>query len=150
MATKHTLTPQQREALMGLAPFSKSRTHSFTPDVFGKKDEDKNEIIPKDLQPVFTIRPTTKEEEEKYPRTQAAINASDEKTLSELARKLVVGWKNIIDIAIEEELEFKADNNGNPPVELWEQIPPFTRGRILLEAIKISGLQAGEKLGLDF
>ena len=150
MAIKHTLTPQEREALMGLAPFSKSKTHSFTPDVFGKKDEDKKEIIPNELRRIFIIRPMTKEEAEKCPRTQTAINASDEKTLTEFGRTLVVGWKNVIDIALEEELEFKADSNGNPPIELWEQIPPFVRGRVLLEAIKIGGLQAGEKLGLDF
>ena len=77
-----------RAKLAGLLPFSPDATDKLKPKIFDEMG------IPEEYQPTFKIRTMTNAEIEKG--RDANISTDD---LFELARKVVVGWENLIDLA---------------------------------------------------
>ena len=129
--------------LQAICPFSAEDgdVKEYTPESFER-------VQNKEYIPVFSIKLFTIGEYEKVPNTGVALEKMTTLEISEIARKRVIGWKNVRCIKDGSLLEFKADSNGNPIKDIWLKIPFVIQGNILHHAIKCSGLLQGERLGL--
>ena len=65
-----------------------------------------------------------------------------------LARKCIVGWRNLIDLGKSEEIDFESENDGGAKAELVNRLPNPVVSAILQRVIKISGLMPVDKLSL--
>jgi len=145
---KRILTEEIRRELLGLVPFSAGSADDFTPPVYLKKNSEGGYAIPEEFRPVFKVRCFTVEEKRGVTKMLVNIKDVDEESVTEAARKAVVGWKNLFDAGSNEELVFKSSPEGGADPALFSMIPPAVTGALLFHASRISGIIAAEKLSL--
>jgi len=145
---KRILTEEIRRELLGLVPFSAGSADDFTPPVYLKKNSEGGYAIPEEFRPVFKIRCFTVEEKRAVAKLLVNIKEADEETVTEAARKTVMGWKNLFDAGSNEEVVFKSAPDGSADHTLFSQIPAAVAGALLFHASRISGIIASEKLSL--
>ena len=141
MSEKRVLTAEERESLQGLAPFSQSATSEYTPKPYV--------LVAESLRPVFTIRPLTKEKKKAAEKLLANVKDADGDAFTEMARWLVVGWRNLWDAGTGELVVHEGAEDGGTKKELFETLPSAVVSNVLVHAYKISGLLDAEKLGLS-
>jgi hypothetical protein len=149
---KVTLTEQEQAEMRGLLPFN-SEAFDFIPDVF-KIKEDGKFLIREKLWPTFKLRPFTKPERDQVRRVLIDLKADAKKvehgTVTEWARKITLGWKNLINMATGEEIPYKADPAGGADVAAFDALPENLIAAILYRGITTSGLVNSERLGLGY
>jgi len=140
MAEKVYLDEETKKQLMGLAPFSAEVTFEFTPSTYEKRG------VKSDFRPVFSLRVFTKAEQDSV---IAALNddVNTGKKLFEITRKVVMGWRNVLDIGSLEMIEFKGDKSGCDE-NLFGRISQVDRSEIFAHLSFVSGLRKVETLGL--
>ena len=140
MAEKIEMTQEERRALLGALPFSTEHTIEFTPEYFSK--------VAERLRPIFTLRPMTKGEMERYKVASKKAEAASadgktecadaDETMSDVVRKHVVGWRNLIDIATCDTIEFVPSEDGG--AKSIDMLPKTILSDIMLEIVLLSGL----------
>lgn len=165
MANKLKMDDVTRRRLQGINPFNIDAKIEFTPQVYKVKDErngkgkGKNNpvlyAIEKKYWPVFLIRPLNPTEKlecgkivDQMTGKDSADIVSDEELL-EWARKVLVGWKNLIDIATMEPIKFEPDPSGGAKQNLVQSIPAHIQTAIVLFVFNLSGVTFLPQLGLD-
>jgi len=147
MGKKIEMTAEQREALLGALPFDSSASIEFTPDFY--------DDAPDEFSPVFTLRALSKGDYKELLKAlskaakavEDGVGADDSVTIN-LARKCIVGWRNLIDLGKSEEIDFESENDGGAKAELVNRLPNPVVSAILQRVIKISGLMPVDKLSL--
>lgn len=135
------LDEKTRKSLMGLMPFSQSGTVDFTPDCF--------EGVDVEACPVFKHRAFNRIEFQAVRDIYADDTKKDkQKSLWEFARKTVIGWERVFDLATGELLVFKTDPDGGMDKEQWETLPTVIRREIFTNVSIVSGLLTQEKQSL--
>lgn len=137
---EHKLTPELMEYLKGMLPFS-AETDEFVPSIFMRDN------IPVEVRPVFKVRILKKTEHDRFIKLSNDIEKETTEAISEAARSVCVGWRNLFDVSTGNEIAFKGDMTG-AAVDAWDNIPHHLRGRILSHAITVSGLLSADKCGL--
>ncbi len=121
MAKRVTLTEEMKEKLRGIGIVS--GTVWFTLPVEG---------VPEEFRPSFQLTMITVEEQliatEEF--LKDGVNGKAVRDQEDIARRHLVGWKNMLDLSTGEEVEFVADEDGGCSKELWQVIPSTVRVEI--------------------
>jgi hypothetical protein len=144
--TDRILTPEIRDKLLGIMPFSEKASLWIVPDKY-KSIEDEQ------FRASFEIRSFTKDEIRTAKKLLLAIKDSNslskEPEIIELTRKKVINWKNLFDLGTMEEIVFAtSEEDDGASKKLFESIPASIQGQIFFEVIRISGLIDIEKVSL--
>lgn len=147
---KYVLDEETKKSLLGLSPFSIDETVEFTPEFY----KIPKLAIPEKMWPTFKIRPFARPEREAVRRiivdlTTDPKSAAHVKVI-EWARKITIGWENLIDIATGEEISYKADKDGGADKELFETLTESLISALLYKSIQMSGLVNVERAGLGY
>lgn len=146
---RREMSKEERDALAGLLPFSADSRDEFTPGLF--------DAVPHYLRPVFMLRPYTQAEKDKVSDAMTKILTTPDKVdiaqITDFARWAVSGWRNVLDVATGDDVEFV---EAKAPVsqavccskEAFALLPRATINAILRRANQISGLLSAETLGL--
>jgi hypothetical protein len=153
--SKIVLSETEQKELMGLLPFNLDASFEFTPEVFKLKKKDTDEyLIRSELWPVFKIRPFSKSERDAVRRMIVDLNLDAKKVahedVTEWARKITIGWKNLIDLSTGEAIEYKADNSGGADKAIFGSLPETCISSLLYRAVSASGLVNSERMGLGY
>ena len=138
-----TLTPEIKERMLGLLPFSADGKMNFTPDRFKLRID-----LPPEFVPEFVLRPLTVPEKKEALKLVRNLSSASEEDLIERVRKNVIGWSKLFDLSTEKEIVFEADLTGSAKKELFERIPRTCMGDILFYLVKVAGLVDLEVLSL--
>ena len=143
---KRILDEETRKALLGSLPFSASVTIDCTL-VISK--------LP-DFNPTFTVRSFTKKEEDQIKANGQAL--SSEATSGEIAavadknleiiRDCISGWKNLVDIGTEEEIDFVANPAGGCDKDAFARLPRWMKVEIFGFIRKITSINAPEGVSI--
>lgn len=156
---KRVMTEDLRRKLAGFISFSNDATIDFPPEEYLEKDKDENFTIPQDLHayfPTYAIRCYTVAENEIARGIIDAVQEDTEhknieerfKSIREIVRVVISGWKNNFDLGTLRQIEYKKDPQGGCDKELFEKIPDWQIWPIFSFANKISCITLGEKLSL--
>jgi hypothetical protein len=175
MGEKRVLTDEMRKQLAGYLPFSPSASIEYIPSFFLRRNErwdakeekfvNKDEkgalldfLIPVSFQPVFTVRPFTKSEYDEAGKLmhEEVLDKDNSKLLDtmaktkELVRKVILGWKNFVDLGTLEEVDFKADSVSGVDKSLWDssRMPDWVYSDLRAFVYRLSGVTAGERISL--
>lgn len=140
-----TLTPEIKQAMLGLLPFSIDAKIEFVPERFSQRPG-----VPPSMIPTFILRPLAVNEKKEALKLVKNLSTANEEDLSERTRKNVIGWKNLFDLSTGQEMAFVADNAGAAKKELFEQVPRTIVGDILFYLVKVAGLVDIEILSLRY
>jgi len=165
MAAKLKMDEVTRKRLQGINPFNIDSKIEFTPSVYKVKAEGKANgkgknnppvyAIEKKYWPVFLIRPLNPTEKlecgkivDSMTGKDTADIVSDEELLT-WARKVLVGWKNLLDLSNLEPIKFEADPGGGAKESLVQALPAHIQTQIVLFVFNLSGVTFLPQLGLD-
>jgi hypothetical protein len=146
---KRILDEETRKQLLGYVPFSVDAKITFTPDEFSSvKDET--------LRPVFELRSLNQAELTQLKKSSMGMSreASPEEVnrIAEantmLIRACVLGWKNLFDSGLGEEIEYSSSPTGGCEESLFKRLPIWIVRSIMEFVKKISGLSVAEELSL--
>jgi hypothetical protein len=145
MAEKIALSDDIKKALTGLAPFSPDKLFDFTPDHYLNEKR----ALPKEVIPVYQIRVFTKSEQD---TVLAEFNKDDKDggKLYDITRKSVMGWRNVVDIAAEEMIEYKSAIDKGADDSVFSRITRNDRDAIFSRILAVSGLVRADKLGFGY
>lgn len=140
---------ETRARFMSLMPCSTTGTYEWTPESFKEKVENEY-VIPEDKWPTFILRPMTTKEHSSLRRilltsgkvSQATpeqiANLSD--TMYDAVRKLVVGWRGIIDMSTGDEFAFETQDDGTAKKDKFEFIPDTVKAEMFSHICRVGGL----------
>jgi len=147
MAEKR-MTPEEKQSLLGLLPFSDQATLEYTPAPYKKKREDGTYAIPQKYWPVFTLRTMARKEIEEL-RQVSKTKQMDDDDLRHVLCKVVVGCSFDVAATTEKPIEYKAAEGGGADYDLfYKAVPAAALADLSIASMKMSGLVAAETLGL--
>jgi len=163
MAAKLKMDAVTRKRLQGINPFNIDAKIEFTPAVYKVKAEVKGKgknsppiyAIDKKYWPIYFIRPLNHAEKLECGKIVDQMTGKDEadivtdEELCEWARKVIVGWKNLLDLATLEPIKYEADPGGGAKESLIKSIPAHIQTAIVLFVFNLSGVTFLPQLGLD-
>jgi len=165
MAGKLKMDEVTRKRLQGINPFNIDAKIEFTPQVYKVKSEKNGKgkgknnppiyAIEKKYWPVFNIRPLNPTEKLECGKIVDQMTGKDDgdivsdEELLEWARKVIVGWKNLLDLATLEPIKYEADPGGGAKHSLVQAIPAHIQTAIVLFVFNLSGVTFLPQLGLD-
>ena len=117
------MTPELREKLVGLMPFSQNGTMEFTPAEYVERD------LPIEVHPVYELRAWTKQEADAVNKRMARKDQTDEErsqAIFEEARIAVKNWENLYDLGTCKLIAYAAAQDGGADPEVFKQVPPVT------------------------
>ena len=143
------LDKEARARMMSLMPCASDGTYEWTPDVFREKNGDEY-IVPETQWPVFTLRSMTTQEHtalRKMVLSKANFDKSKPDQVLELSdmmheavRKIVTGWRNIIDVLSGNEYPYEQDPSGGILKEKWSRIPDIIKSELFQKVCQVCGL----------
>lgn len=146
------MTAEKREELLGLLPFSTKATLEYIPGPYLMKKGDTGQeeyVVPENMRPVFSIRAMTRGEMDDLKRKSKGQQMDDDK-LREVVASVVVGWKDLYDIApeIPEEIPYKQDPKGGADRETFRLVPAPVVADLAMCILRMNGLMGTEAMGL--
>ena len=144
---------ETRARMMSLMPCSSTGTYEWVPEVFQEK-VDGEYVIPKDKWPTLILRPLTTKEHAQLRRTllsngkigsaEGAKIAAISDQMYEVVRKIVTGWRGIVDLSTGNEYTYEEEQEGGVKKDKWEMIPDPVKAELFSHVCRVSGLVKAE------
>jgi hypothetical protein len=104
------------------------------------------------------VRPFTKSEYDEAGKLmhEEVLDKDNSKLLDtmsktkDLVRKVILGWRNFVDLGTLEEIEFKSDSTSGIDKSLWDssRMPDWVYSDLRAFVYRLSGVTAGERISL--
>ena len=138
-----------RARMMSLMPCSSTGTYEWISDAFREKINNEY-VIPEDKWPVFVLRPLTTKEHAGLRRQllsagKVSTSSADQMValsdaMYETVRKLVIGWRGIVDLSTGNEYTYEQEQDGTLNKDKWEMIPDSIKADLFSHVCRVSGL----------
>lgn len=140
---------ETRARMMSLMPCSSTGTYEWTPDLFREKASGEY-VIPQEKWPVLIVRPLTTKEHSSLRRLLLAngrLATSSAETIANVSeqmydyvRKVVVGWRGVVDLSTGQDYPFEEEPEGGVKKDRWEMMPDPIKAELFSHVCRVSGL----------
>ena len=147
MAERRVMTPEIRQQLLGLLPFSNKATLEYIPAPYKMKTSTGEDVVPEDMRPTFVLWVLTRSEMDALRQSHKKM---DDAALREIVASVTVGWKNLLDVAPEvpEDIPYKQDPKGGADRDVFSIVPNAVAADLAMCILRMNGLMGTEVMGL--